>query len=86
MQAEVETFGWMSVFIMQAIFVLRGLPCLRPGQHYVNCLLLKIRFSFVVLCFFLTCTVCSFAILYNNIKNTVVLTMPFFLFVALKCK
>ena len=85
MQAEVETFGWISVFVLQAIFVLRGLPCLKPGQHYVNCLLLKIRFSFVVLCFFLTCTVCSFATLYN-IKNTLALMVPFFLFLALKCK
>ena len=31
MQAEVETFGWISVFIMQAIFVLRGLPFMKPG-------------------------------------------------------
>ena len=31
MQAEVETFGWISVFILQAVFVLRGLPCMKPG-------------------------------------------------------
>ena len=66
MEGAVETTGWLGVFILQAIFVLRGLPwpCCQPDQHYVNCLLLKIRFAFCWLCLTLTATICAFSILY----------------------
>lgn len=47
---EVEAAGWIIVFLLQLIYVIRGLPCMKPGQHYVNCLLLKIKFQFCILC------------------------------------
>ena len=44
MQASkhMETFVWACFMILQFAFVLRGLPCMKPGPHYVNTQLLKI--------------------------------------------
>ena len=42
--------GWLIALGLQFLFVLRGLPIMRPGSHYVNCLLLKIKFWFIALC------------------------------------
>ena len=42
--------GWLIALGLQFLFVLRGLPFMRPGSHYVNCLLLKIKFWFIALC------------------------------------
>ena len=85
MQAEVLTLGWLAVFLCQGIFVLRGLPCLKPGQHYVNCLLLKIRFYFCLFCLTLTASIFAFATLYQ-LSNIVILIIPVSFFIALKCK
>lgn len=83
MQNKVESFGWLMLIFLQAIFVLRGLTCFEPGQHYVNCLLLKIRFSFCLLCLVLTLTVSSFTCMFH-LKNVLFLTIPISLFIVLK--
>ena len=85
MKPQIESFGWLMVFFLQAIFVLRGLPCLQPGQHYVNCILLKIKFSFCLLCLVLTLSIFSFVTTYH-LKNIVLLLVPFTLFIILKRK
>ena len=66
MQPEVEAVGWFLVVFLQGVFVLRGLPCFSPGQHYVNCLLLKIKFSFCLLCITLTATIFAFVTIYKT--------------------
>ena len=83
MELGVETFGWICVIFFQLLFVLRGLPCFQAGQHYVNCLLLKIKFSFCLLCLQLTITIFSYATLYNQ-NNIIYLAFPFALFILLK--
>ena len=81
MQAEVEAFGWTMTFLLQGFFVLRGL--INPGQHYINCLLLKIRFAFVLLCTGMTASIFAFALLYN-LENFLALLIPNLLFLNLK--
>lgn len=71
------------MFLLQGIFVLRGLPCFNPGQHYVNCLLLKIRFSFVIFCLALTVTSSGFIFIYE-LKNMFLLFVPIVAYVLLK--
>ena len=83
MQNQVESFGWVSMFLFQAIFVLRGLPCFNAGQHYVNCLLLKIRFSFVILCVAMTATITCFVFIYE-FKNMLFLFAPILMYILLK--
>lgn len=83
MQNQVESFGWLLVFVLQALFVLRGLPCFEPGQHYVNCLLLKIQFSFCLMCLVLTGTTCAFVMMYH-LKNLLLLLLPIGSFISLK--
>jgi hypothetical protein len=84
MAYKVESFGWIMLLFLQAIFVIRGLTCcFEPGQHYVNCLLLKIRFSFCLLCLVLTLTISAFACLFHY-KNILILCVPIGLFIALK--
>ena len=71
------------LLILEGIFVLRGLPCFNAGQHYQNCLLLKIRFSFCVLCLVTTITISSFMLIYE-LRNLLMLTIPILSFVILK--
>ena len=71
------------MFILQAIFVIRGLPCFNAGQHYQNCLLLKLGFSFCWLCLALTVTMSSFIFLYE-LHNILALILPLVSFIILK--
>jgi len=83
MQNQVESVGWLLVFLLQACFVLRGLPCFEPGQHYVNCLLLKIRFSFCLLCLMLAIATSAFILIYQS-KNLLLLLIPLASYILLK--
>ena len=69
MEVEIELIGWLMVLLFQGMFVLRGLPCMEPGPHYVNTLLLKIQFKFVVLCIILTASICSYQLLITVNQN-----------------
>lgn len=42
--------GWISCFVLQGLFALRGLAGAKNSEHYKNCLMLKIKFSFMALC------------------------------------
>lgn len=83
MQNQLESFGWVMLLILQGIFVFRGLPCFNPGQHYQNCLLLKIRFSFCIMCLALTATIASFVYIYEQ-RNLLALLAPIGAFIILK--
>lgn len=83
MQAEFETTGWLFVAIFQGLFVLRGLPCMNPGPHYVNTLILKIKFSFCLLCILLTSSMFSFQMFLSLTKNTWTWYYIAFLFIPL---
>ena len=56
---------------------------MKPGQHYVNCLLLKIGFSFSFLCIMMAITLFSYATLYSE-TNFIYLVLPVAFFILLK--
>ena len=49
----------------------------------MNCLLLKIRFSFVILCLAMTATITSFVFIYE-LKNMLLLFLPILAYILLK--
>ena len=81
-KAEFASLGWMILILFQFLFVIRGLPCLKPGPHYVNTNLLKIRFSFCLLCCLLTLDLLSIAYLAST--SWYYLMVPLIGFVILK--
>ena len=58
-----QNFGWMITLFLQALFVLRGLPCFKSTTHFTNCVILKIKFSFAFLCCLLAISVLTFSVL-----------------------
>lgn len=56
---------------------------MNPGQHYVNCILLKIRFAFCLFCLSYTSAMISFSTIYAT-KNFQVLFIPIVFFCLLK--
>ena len=56
---------------------------MNPGQHYVNCILLKIRFAFCLFCLSYTSAMISFSTIYAT-KNFQVLFIPIVFFCVLK--
>lgn len=77
--------GWLLALTYQLFFVTRGLPCLHPGTHYVNCLLLKIKFWFTLLCFFLTVALVSWSYTADT-KISYMVMIPLFSLILLKRK
>jgi hypothetical protein len=77
--------GWMVALGLQFIFVLRGLPFMRPGTHYVNCLLLKIKFWFIVLCLLMALSLISFSYTADT-KISYFVMIPLASLLLLKCK
>ncbi len=55
-------FGWLVSFVLQGLFALRGLSCARATVHYKNCLMLKIKYNFLILCIVFTMTILSVAL------------------------
>ena len=55
--------GWLITFVLQGLFALRGLSCARATVHYKNCLMLKIKYNFVILCVVFTLTILAVAAL-----------------------
>ena len=53
--------GWLTALTLQLLFVLRGLPFMKPGTHYINCLLLKIKWWFIVLCLLMSLSLISYS-------------------------
>ena len=41
-------FGWIIVLFLQFVFVLTSLPCFKPGEHFKNILLLKVKYAFIL--------------------------------------
>jgi len=66
------------------LFVLRGLPFMRPGSHYVNCLLLKIKFWFIALCLLMALSLITIS--YTDSKILYFVMIPFASLLILKCK
>ena len=58
--------GWLLCFTLQAAFVIRGLSFVPQKPHYKNCLLLKIKFSFGVLCILLTMSILMYSLLFAD--------------------
>ena len=77
-----EAIGWLCLLGLQLLFVLRGLPCMKPGPHYVNTCLLKIQFSFCMLCILLTIDVTSLAYLADT--QVYIIVIPLLGFILLK--
>ena len=80
-----QNFGWLVTLFLQALFVLRGLPCAKSTTHFTNCMILKIKFSFALLCCLLAISVLTFSVL-SNTFTLWTLFEAFLLFVALKGK
>ena len=77
--------GWLIALALQLFYVIRGLPCLNPGQHYVNCLVLKIKFWFTLLCFIMTTALVTFSYTIDT-KISYFVMIPLFSLILLKCK
>ena len=60
-----EDSGWILIFLLQALFVIRGLPVsfINPGTHFKNCVLLRIKFNFAIMCILTTLGIISFSFL-----------------------
>ena len=82
MNDSFESLGWLGVVLLQFLFVMRGLACMSPGPHYVNTMLLKIRFAFCVLCGILIFDVCTISLLLG--QSFYVLFIPLIGFALLK--
>jgi hypothetical protein len=76
--------GWLIALGLQFLFVLRGLPFMRPGSHYVNCLLLKIKFWFIALCLLMALSLITIS--YTDSKILYFVMIPFASLLILKCK
>ena len=77
--------GWLLCVCLQGLFVLRGLPFMKPGAHYANCLLLKIKFWFILLCLILTLSLVTFSYTAET-KIGYFVMIPLASLVLLKCK
>jgi hypothetical protein len=82
MNDSFESLGWLGVVLLQFLFVMRGLSCMSPGPHYVNTMLLKIRFAFCLLCGILIFDVCTISLLLGT--SFYLLFIPLFGFALLK--
>ena len=64
--------SWIMLLTAQLLFVLRGLnPSSRKTAHYTNCLNLKIKFHYVLLCALYIAVFISSAALLHNQNATV---------------
>ena len=77
--------GWLLCVCLQGLFVLRGLPFMKPGAHYANCVLLKITFWFILLCLILTLSLVTFSYTAET-KIGYFVMIPLASLVLLKCK
>jgi hypothetical protein len=80
--------GWIICFILQGLFVIRGLTCNKASVHYKNCLTLKIKLNFCILCALLTSSFIFIAMFVN--QSDYKLSFKAFIvlgnFVLIKCK
>lgn len=74
---------WAVVFVLQFLFVIIPLPCMRTGQHYKNIVLIKIGWSFLVLCVLQTIAALTFTVYDQNFSKYFISCFAFF---ALKSK
>lgn len=80
--------GWWLCIGMQGLFVVRGLFCApQRSVHYQNCILLKIKFGFMMLCSLLTLSFIALSYLNGylarpTLQALVILTSS----LAIKCK
>lgn len=80
-------FGWLAVIMLQGFFTIRGLMCDKASVHYQNCVLLKIKFNFVLFCTLLTLSFVSLSILVSKeVKPTLYSLIMIGEFTAIKCK
>ena len=54
MSVYFSTFAWVGIFTFEFLFVLRGLIFKKMTLHYKNCLMLKIKYNFMILCLLFT--------------------------------
>ena len=59
-------YCWTATFCLQGLFVVRGLVCDRASVHYKNCLTLKIKFNFMIMCSLLTLSLIFIALVVNK--------------------
>lgn len=81
--------GWATCFLLQGIFVIRGLTCDKASVHYKNCLMLKIKLNFMILCALLTSSFLCIALLVSSLSYSSVGFQAFVLipnFIILKSK
>jgi hypothetical protein len=77
--------GWLAALALQFLFVMRGMPCMSPDTHYANCLLLKIKWWFILLCLLMTVALVSFSYTANT-KISYFVIIPLASLIVLKCK
>lgn len=77
--------GWITALALQLFFVIRGLPFMKPGTHYINCLLLKIKWWFILLCLLMTLSMITFSYAADT-KNRVIIMIPLASLLVLKSK
>lgn len=58
---------------------------MKPGTHYVNCLLLKIKFWFILLCVLMTVSITGFSYTLDS-KVTYFVMIPLASLITLKGK
>jgi hypothetical protein len=63
------TIGWWACIGLQGLFVIRGMFCAEGSVHYQNCVLLKIKFNFMVLCSLLSLSFVMLSILARHQKR-----------------
>jgi hypothetical protein len=80
--------GWTVCFVLQGFFALRGLTFDRASVHYKNCLMLKIKLNFMLLCalFILSFVFIAFFVNDSSQKLLYVGFVVIANFAILKCK
>lgn len=80
--------GWTVCFALQGFFALRGLTFDRASVHFKNCLMLKIKLNFMLLCalFILSFVFIAFFVNDNNQKLFYAAFIVIANFAILKCK
>jgi len=76
--------GWLMALTLQFFFVFRGLPFMKPGIHYINCLLLKIKFWFILLCLVMTIALVSYSYTADT-RISYFIMIPLGSLILLKC-
>ena len=73
----------MITIFLQGLFVLRGLPFMKTTTHFTNCMVLKIKFAFSLLCCLMAISVLSFSLLSTNFSISTYIG-AFIMFLILK--